>query len=122
MFVLRGLLRAETQEKILIYLLLRGSGYGKSIAEFYGISTNPVQKQLARLEIDGVIVSHSIGKVRNFELNPRYPFLEMLKGLLKAAIAVYPQDIVNALMVQRTRPGQFGKELTPAKSATETKF
>lgn len=50
MFVLKGILRAESQEKILIYLLLNGSGYGKSIAEFYDIPQNPVQKQLARLE------------------------------------------------------------------------
>ncbi|WP_290586463.1 MULTISPECIES: hypothetical protein [unclassified Ketobacter] len=35
MFVLKGILRAESQEKILIYLLLNGSGYGKSIAEFW---------------------------------------------------------------------------------------
>ena len=47
MFILKGILWAETQEKTLIYLLLRGSGYGKSIAEFYGTPTNPVQKQLA---------------------------------------------------------------------------
>ena len=37
MFVLKGILRAESQEKILIYLLIRESGYGKAIAEFYGL-------------------------------------------------------------------------------------
>ena len=42
MFVLRGVLRAESQEKVLIYLLLRGAGYGKSIAEFYGVPINPI--------------------------------------------------------------------------------
>lgn len=112
MFVLKGVLRAETQEKILIYLLLRGTGYGKSIAEFYGIPASPVQKQLERLETDGVIASQNIGKVRNFELNPRYPFLEPLKALLKAAVAAYPQELVSNLMVQRTRPRQPGKPLT----------
>lgn len=112
MFVLKGLLRAETQEKILLFLLLRGSGYSKIIADFYGVPTNPIQKQLARLESDGVVVSHLIGKVRNFELNPRYPFLEPLKDLLKAALSAYPQDVVNALIVQRTRPRQPGKPLS----------
>lgn len=115
MFVLKGLLRAETQEQILIYLLLRGNGYGRGIAEFYGIPASPVQKQLERLESDGVIASQVIGKVRNFELNPRYPFLEPLKALLKAAVAAYPQAVINQLMVQRTRPRQAGKALTPAK-------
>ena len=115
MFVLKGLLRAESQEKVLIYLLLRGSGYGKSIAEFYSVPTNPVQKQLARLESDGVIVSQLIGKVRNYELNSRYPFMGMLKELLKAAIEAYPDDIKNNLLIQRTRPRQAGKALLSAR-------
>jgi hypothetical protein len=115
MFVLKGILRAESQEKILVYLLLRGSGYGKSIAEFYDVPTNPVQKQLARLEADGVIVSRLIGKVRSYELNRRYPFIEPLTKLLKAAVAAYPQEISNELMVQRTRPRQAGKPVVPVR-------
>lgn len=111
MFVLKGILRAESQEKILIYLLLRGSGYGKSIADFYSIPPNPIQKQLARLEIDGVVVSHLIGKVRNYELNPGYPFLQSLKALLKDAIAVYPPDLISQMLIQRTRPRQANKPL-----------
>ena len=119
MFVLRGVLRAESQEKVLIYLLLRGAGYGKSIAEFYGVPINPIQKQLARLELDGVVVSQLIGKVRNYELNPRYTFLEPLKGLLKAAIPVYPSDVINQLTVQRTRPRHAGKPLVEARSRAD---
>ncbi len=115
MFVLKGLLRAETQEMILIYLMLRESGYGKSISEFYDAPANPIHKQLAKLEADGVIVGQSVGKVRNFMLNPRYPFIDQLKSLLKAAVAAYPPDIVNALMVQRTRPRQPGKALSPVR-------
>lgn len=109
MFVLKGILRAESQEKALLYLLLRGVGYGKAIAEFYGIPTNPVQKQLARLEEDGVVISQLIGKVRNYQLNPRYSFLEPLKALLKAAVAAYPAEVRNRLLIQRTRPRQAGK-------------
>lgn len=116
MFVLKGVLRAESQEKVLIYLLLRGSGYGKNIAEFYDVPLNPVQKQLARLELDGVIVSRLIGRVREYELNPRYPFLQPLKELLKAAVAAYPPNVVSELMVQRTRPRLAGKPLVKANS------
>jgi len=83
MFILRGILCVESQEKVPIYLLLRGAGYGKNIAEFYGVPTDPVQKQLVRLEADGVIISPLIGKVRNYELNPRHPFVESLTQLLK---------------------------------------
>ncbi|WP_158681748.1 winged helix-turn-helix domain-containing protein [Microbulbifer pacificus] len=111
MFILKGLLRAETQEKALLYLLLRESGYSKEIADFYAIPTNPVQKQLARLEEDGVVISQLIGKVRSYQLNPRYPFLEPLKALLKAAVAAYPVQVRNQLLIQRTRPRQAGKSL-----------
>lgn len=116
MFVLKGVLRAESQEKVLIYLLLRGSGYSRSIAEFYGVATNPIQKQLARLEADGVVASRLIGRVRSYELNPRYPFIEPLKSLLKAAVEAYPPELVAELMVQRTRPRQTGKPDTPVRS------
>ncbi len=119
MFVLRGILRAESQEKVLIYLLLQGPGYGRRIAEFFGVPTNPVQKQLARLEEDGVIVSRLIGKVRQYELNPRYPFLEPLKLLIKSAVAVYPPEVSNQLLVQRTRPRQAGKPLLSARKPNE---
>ena len=111
MFILKGILRAESQEKVLIYLLLQGPGYGRRIAEFFGIPTNPVQKQLARLEEDGVVVSHLIGKVRQYELNPRYPFIEPLKALLTSAVAAYPPAVSSRLLVQRTRPRQAGKPL-----------
>ena len=116
MFVLKGILRAESQEKVLIYLMLRGGGYGNSIAQFYKVPTNPIQKQLARLEQDGVVVSTQIGNLRNYELNPRYPFLEPLKQLLKTALEAYPQELKTQLVVQRTRPRQAGKALVPMAS------
>ncbi len=109
MFILKGILRAETQEKILIYLLVRESGYGSAIAEFYGLSPNATQKQLARLEEDGVLVSRLLGKLREYQLNPRYPFLQPLKELLKAAVAAYPDTLKQELTIVRKRPRQAGK-------------
>jgi len=115
MFILRGILRAESQEKILIYLLTREVGYGRSIAKFFSISQNATQKQLARLEEDGVVVSRQVGQLREYEMNPRYPFLSPLTALLKAALAAYPTDIQKALTMQRTRPRKAGKLLVSAR-------
>ena len=109
MFILKGILRAESQEKILIYLMLRDTGYGKAIAEFYKLSTNSVQKQLARLEEDGVLVSRLIGKLREYQFNPRYPFLLPLKELLKSALAAYPDSMIQSLTMTRNRPRAAGK-------------
>ena len=119
MFILKGVLRAESQEKILIYLLMRESGYGKGIAEFYGISQNAVQKQLARLEIDSVVVSRLIGKLREYQLNPRYPFYAPLKALLKSAAAAYPESVTQKLVMNRECPRIAGKPSIAARNNAE---
>ena len=109
MFVLQGILRAESQEKILLYLLLRETGYGSAIAEFFSLSTNSTHKQLVRLEDDGVIVARPQGRARLYRLNTRYAFYEPLRSLLKAALSAYPDSIVNELALPRTRPRKSGK-------------
>ena len=115
MFVLRGLLRAESQEKILIYLLSRDSGYGKGIADFFALSQNATQKQLARLEDDGIVVSGLVGKLREYRLNPRYPFSEPMRDLLKAALEAYPADVKKKLTMERSRPRKAGKPTVSAR-------
>jgi len=115
MFVLKGVLRAESQEKILLYLLLKERGYGKAIAEFFGLSTNAVHKQLLRLEEDSVVVSRPVGRLREYQLNPRYPFSAPLRALLKAALAVYPDTLVRKLAMSRERPRKTGKPIDTAR-------
>ena len=115
MFVLKGVLRAESQEKILLYLLCRESGYGKGIAEFFGMSQNATQKQLARLESDGIVFSKLVGKLREYRLNPRYPFRDQLRALIKAALKAYPESIRRELTIERSRPRQAGKPTVPAR-------
>lgn len=113
MFVLKGVLRAESQEKILLYLLVREKSYGKAIAEFFACPPNPIQKQLIRLEDEGVVVSRSLGKMREYQLNPRYAFNVQLKELLKAASKAYPEELRNSLAMERTRPRKAGKAINP---------
>lgn len=104
MFILKGLLRAESQERILLYLYSRGKGYGKAIADFYQTALNPIQKQLHRLEEDGIIVSQAKGNMREYELNPRYAFIAPLKDLLKKALEAYPKKLQQNLIMERKRP------------------
>jgi predicted ArsR family transcriptional regulator len=115
MFVLKGVLRAESQEKILLYLLLRDTGYGKAIAEFFELSTNSVHKQLLRLEEDSVVVSRSVGRLREYQLNPSYPFSAPLRELLKSALAAYPDTLVRKLAMSRQRPRKTGKPIVAAR-------
>ncbi len=113
MFILKGILRAESQEKILIYIALNGSGYGKAIADFFSLSQNSVQKQLVRLEEDGVIVGCSKGQMREYGFNPRYIFLEPLQELIRKAYQAYPQEMIAELLMQRKRPRKSGKTVRP---------
>lgn len=104
MFVLKGVLRAESQERILIFLLARGRGYAKGIADFYSASLTPIQAQLSRLEADGVVVGRQVGGIREFEINPRYFFREELLVLLQKALSAYPEEVREALLMDRRRP------------------
>ena len=119
MFVLKGLLRAESQENALVYLMVRGEGYARPIASFYDMPVNPMQKQLAKLEGDGVIVSELIGRVRNYRLNPRYLFADQLVALLKAALSVYPSELQSRLLVTRSHPRKAGKPLISARNESQ---
>ena len=109
MFVLKGILRAESQEKIMIYLFLRESGYAQAIANFFGITLSSVQSQLNRMEEDGVIVGTEIGKTRQFIFNPRYVFRKELILLLEKAVDAYPPALVEELRMNRRRPRARGK-------------
>lgn len=109
MFFLKGILRAESQEKILIYLLARERGYGRAIAEFFDCPANPIQKQLIRLEDEGVLVSRALGKMREYQLNPRYAFIGPLKELLKAGLQAYPAELRSDLVMERRRPRKADK-------------
>ncbi|MBO9496736.1 winged helix-turn-helix transcriptional regulator [Thalassotalea sp. G20_0] len=95
--------------------MLRNSGYGKGIAEFFGLSQNSVQKQLVRMEEDGVVVSHLIGRLREYRLNPRYVFLPTVKELVKAAIQLYPEAVIQDLVMNRNKPRSKGKPVAPAR-------
>lgn len=109
MFALKGILRAESQEKVLIYLLVREKGYAKGIADFYSAPITPIQKQLKRLEEDGIVVGVSLGNLREYQLNARSAFYKPLRELLTQALSAYPQDVIKALHIDRRRPRKPNK-------------
>lgn len=112
MFVLEGVLKAESQEKILIYLLVKNTGYPKEIADFFNIGVTPVQKQMLKLEEQGVLVSHLVGRSRVYQLNPQYRLMDELKALVSGALKAYPQNIKQRLITQRSKPRRAGKVAT----------
>jgi hypothetical protein len=109
--LLKELFGNATAEKVLLYLEHYGEGYGKAIADTFGISVHMAQRQLARFERAGLLVSVLKGRTRLFVWNPRYPFVEQVRSLLREALRRIPSDERARYFSQRRRPRRMGKPL-----------
>ncbi len=107
--MLQPLFGSRSSERVLIYIAARGEGYAREIARFFDVALLPVQKQLDRLELGGVLVSTTKGRTRIYTLNPRYPFAGELKALLAKAISFRPEAERDRLLMVRRRPRRRGK-------------
>ena len=105
------LLGSKNAERVLIYIFSREEGYPREITRFFNTDLKSIQKQLDKLEAGGVLVSREVGRTRPYAFNPRYPFLNELKGLLIKALSFYPQEEQNELLMNRRRPRARGKTL-----------
>jgi len=105
------ILGSKNVERVLIYIYAREEGYAREIARFYETDLLPIQKQLDKLEAGGVLVSREVGKTRPYVFNPRYPFLNELKALLKKALSFYSEKEWEVLTMNRRRPRAKNKSL-----------
>ncbi len=109
--MLKPLFGTENSERALIFLLARNEGYAREIAQLFDTNLYAIQRQLDKLESGGVLVSHTAGRTRLYQFNPRYPFLNELKQLLEKALSFYPEDIRENLVMNRRRPRKRDKPL-----------
>jgi DNA-binding transcriptional ArsR family regulator len=110
--MLEGLFGNATAEKVLLYLEQYGEAYAKAVADtFDGVSLSMVQRQLERLERAGLLVSLLKGRTRLFTWNPRYPFLDEVRALLRKALRCLPEDERRRYFSQRRRPRRTGRPL-----------
>ena len=107
--MLEPILGSTSCERVLMFLTARGEGYARQIARFFSTDPTPIQKQLEKLEAGGVLVSHTAGRTRLYEFNPRYPFHAELASLFEKAMQFYPNDQRERLMMDRRRPRRQGK-------------
>ena len=99
-----------TAEKVLLYIESRGEGYAQAIATtFDDVTLRMAQLQLARFEAGGVLVSELKGRTRLFTWNPRYPFRNELRGLLRKALESLPEADRKRFFAPRRRPRRSGK-------------
>ena len=109
--MLETILGSLNCERVLVFLVKRGEGYAKEIADFYEVALSPIQKQLDKLEYGGVLVSFKKGRTRIYSFNPRYALLKELKQFLVKALEYYPENLRDRLTTGRTRPRRAGKPL-----------
>jgi hypothetical protein len=108
--MLEALLGNATAEKVLVYLENYGEGYAKAIADtFEEVSLSMVQRQLERFERAGLLVSFLKGRTRLFTWNPRYPFLDEVRAVLRKALQSLPESDRRRYFSERRRPRRTGK-------------
>jgi hypothetical protein len=109
--MLEPLLGSTNAERVLVFILARNEGYVREIARVLGGDPDSIQKQLAKFESGGVLVSRPAGRTLLYSFNPRYPFLKELRSLLEKALSFYSKEEREELVMSRRRPRRRGKPL-----------
>jgi len=108
---LKPILGSVNSERVLLYIMARGRGYAREIARFFDADPDSIQKQLAKFEQGGVLVTRQVGRTVLYEFNPRYPFRTEVDALLRKALTFYPESARELLTMERRRPRRRGKPL-----------
>lgn len=85
--ILTELFGNESAAKVLLYIENFGSGYPLGIARTFDVPVSQIQRQLERLEDEGLVLSKIAGKRRTYTWNPRCFYLKDLRSLLKKGLA-----------------------------------
>ena len=109
--LLQGIFGNETTEKVLLYLQNYGAGYPRGISKIFDLPISQIQRQLERLEREGVLVSRLIGRTREYTWNPRFYFRSEIAQLLEKALGSMPLEVTEKYFRVRSRPRKRGKLL-----------
>ena len=109
--VLEAIFGNRTAAWVLLFLQCYGEGHAMRIAKTFGFGLNMTQRQLKRLEEEGVLVSHLVGNIRVFTFNERNRSVRNLRAFLEAELKLLPNDEVQLYFRQRLRPRQSAKVL-----------
>ena len=109
--MLESLFGSIDRERVLLFIHCRSEGYAREMARFFETDLLGIQRQLVKLENGGVLYSRLAGRTRLYSFNPRYPFLQELKALIKKAVSFYPESVRENLILARRRPRRKDKPL-----------
>jgi hypothetical protein len=109
--VLAALFGNRTAACVLLFLQSYGEGHAMRIAETFGFGLNMTQRQLKRLEREGVLLSRRVGNLRLFSFNQRNATVRHLQRMLEAELQLLPDEIQERFFRQRQRPRLSDKPL-----------
>lgn len=109
--VLEALFGNRTAACALLFLQSYGEGHAMRIAETFGFGLNMTQRQLKRLEAEGILLSRRVGNVRLFSFNQRNATVHNLQRMLEAELVQLPEEVQQRFFRQRQRPRLSDKPL-----------
>ena len=109
---LEVLFGGKAAAKVLLFIENYGDGYASRVAKTFDMPVSEVQKQLAKFERAGILVSRMVGTSRIYTWNPRDPALQGLRDLLRQTLEKgIPERTLQQFYRQRQRPRRQGKSL-----------
>ena len=109
--MLDALFGSRSAAQVLLFLQNYGEGHARRIATTFDVPHMAIQRQLRRLEAEGVLVSRSVGNTRVFTWNPRSATVSDLRAFLETELERLPSDVTKRYFRQRQRPRRSGKAL-----------
>jgi len=108
---LEAIFGSRSAVQVLLFVEAYGAGHASRMAATYEVSVMGIQRQLKRFEIEGVMVSRTVGRTRVFEFNTRLPTVQNLSDFLHKELDQLPPKYIKKYYRQRQRPRRTGKEL-----------
>lgn len=109
--VLEAVFNSPAAMQILLFLENYNQGHATRIATTYNVSLTGIQRQLKRLEADGVLTSAKVGNIRVYQFNVRNPTVRNLRRFLADELELLPKQDRKDFYRQRQRPRRAGKPL-----------
>ncbi len=109
---LETLLGGKAATRVLLFIENYGEGYASKIARNFSMPVSEVQKQLAKFENAGILVSRKVGNSRIYTWNPRDPGLEGLRLLLRDTLdRGIPESTLEKFYRERQCPRRQDKKV-----------
>lgn len=109
--VLADLLGSTAAEAALLHLFHHGESYGRAVALDFSVSLDSVQKQLDKLERNGLLLSKWQGRTLIYTWNPKSRASSRLKDLVAVAYEGISPDVSAVKFAARRRPRSKDKPI-----------